>query len=187
MEFLAEHFTFFGFDFQVWMPVFIGACAIYLAWVWKTGPDFKLTGGRAVCLRERRNTVKHTSAAARESWRNPGDLNAGRASNLNCGSSKGCRRLACGWAAHSSERNSISSAGRQSREPHRRLRRRHRNDTRRPPRRARGQIPRGGDPASCRFVGLGDLSQQRTATCAIVGWSLQIRPHRRGSRKGCAS
>jgi hypothetical protein len=36
MDFLAMRFTFLGFDLQVWMPVVIGACAIYVVWLWKT-------------------------------------------------------------------------------------------------------------------------------------------------------
>jgi hypothetical protein len=37
MDFLVEHFTLFGLDFQWWMPIVGGACAIYVAWLWKTG------------------------------------------------------------------------------------------------------------------------------------------------------
>jgi hypothetical protein len=36
-KFLAGHFTFLGFDFQNWMPIVIGAFAIYIAYLWKTG------------------------------------------------------------------------------------------------------------------------------------------------------
>ena len=31
MEFLARHFTFLGLDFQIWMPIVLGAFLIYLA------------------------------------------------------------------------------------------------------------------------------------------------------------
>jgi hypothetical protein len=37
MDFLVEHFTFLGIDFQYWMPIVIGACAIYVFWLWWTG------------------------------------------------------------------------------------------------------------------------------------------------------
>jgi hypothetical protein len=37
MEFLVEHFAFLGFDLQVWMPVVLGAFAIYIVWLLKTG------------------------------------------------------------------------------------------------------------------------------------------------------
>ena len=37
MDFLLEHFTVFGFEFQYWMPIIIGACTIYVVWLWKTG------------------------------------------------------------------------------------------------------------------------------------------------------
>jgi hypothetical protein len=36
MDFLVEHFTFLGFDFQWWMPIIVGAVAIYVAWLWST-------------------------------------------------------------------------------------------------------------------------------------------------------
>jgi hypothetical protein len=37
LDFLIGHFTFLGFEFQYWMPVVLGAIAIYIAWLWKTG------------------------------------------------------------------------------------------------------------------------------------------------------
>jgi hypothetical protein len=37
LDFLIGHFTFLGFDFQYWMPVFMGAVAIYLLYLWRTG------------------------------------------------------------------------------------------------------------------------------------------------------
>jgi hypothetical protein len=37
MDFLAEHFTFLGVEFQYWMPIVVGAAAIYLFYMWKTG------------------------------------------------------------------------------------------------------------------------------------------------------
>jgi hypothetical protein len=36
-KFLAGHFTLFGVDFQYWMPTFVGAVAIYIIYLWKTG------------------------------------------------------------------------------------------------------------------------------------------------------
>jgi len=36
-KFLAGHFTLFGVDFQYWMPIFVGAVAIYIIYLWKTG------------------------------------------------------------------------------------------------------------------------------------------------------
>jgi hypothetical protein len=36
MDFLVQHFTVFGLDFQWWMPIMGGACAIYVFWLWKT-------------------------------------------------------------------------------------------------------------------------------------------------------
>jgi hypothetical protein len=36
MDFLVQHFTLFGLDFQWWMPMVGGACAIYVLWLWKT-------------------------------------------------------------------------------------------------------------------------------------------------------
>jgi hypothetical protein len=35
--FLAEHFTVLGVTFQRWMPIIVGAVAIYVAWLWCTG------------------------------------------------------------------------------------------------------------------------------------------------------
>lgn len=37
MDFLADSFTIFGFEFQNWMPIFTGAVVIYSIWLWKTG------------------------------------------------------------------------------------------------------------------------------------------------------
>jgi hypothetical protein len=37
MDFLVEHFTLFGLDFQWWMPIMVGVSAIYVAWLCKTG------------------------------------------------------------------------------------------------------------------------------------------------------
>jgi hypothetical protein len=37
MDFLTEHFAVFGFEFQYWIPIVIGACAIYIVWLWLTG------------------------------------------------------------------------------------------------------------------------------------------------------
>jgi hypothetical protein len=37
MDFLVEHFTFLRIDFQWWMPIALGAVAIYVAWLWCTG------------------------------------------------------------------------------------------------------------------------------------------------------
>jgi|HubBroStandDraft_4_1064222.scaffolds.fasta_scaffold2346836_1 hypothetical protein len=36
MDFLVEHFTFLGIDFQWWMPIIGGACALYALWLWYT-------------------------------------------------------------------------------------------------------------------------------------------------------
>jgi hypothetical protein len=36
MDFLVEHFTFFGIDFHWWMPIVVRAFVIYLVWFWKT-------------------------------------------------------------------------------------------------------------------------------------------------------
>jgi hypothetical protein len=41
LDFLAEHFTIFGFTFQWWMPIIGGGCAIYIAWLWWTGQFWK--------------------------------------------------------------------------------------------------------------------------------------------------
>jgi hypothetical protein len=38
MDFLVEPFTFLGIDFQWWMPIIGGACALYALWLWYTGP-----------------------------------------------------------------------------------------------------------------------------------------------------
>jgi hypothetical protein len=37
MDFLVEHFTFLRIDFQWWIPIALGAVAIYVAWLWCTG------------------------------------------------------------------------------------------------------------------------------------------------------
>jgi hypothetical protein len=37
MEFLAERFTVFGITFQFWMPIFVGAGALYILYLWKRG------------------------------------------------------------------------------------------------------------------------------------------------------
>jgi hypothetical protein len=36
LQFLLGHFTFLGFEFQYWMPVLMGAIAIYFLHIWKT-------------------------------------------------------------------------------------------------------------------------------------------------------
>jgi uncharacterized membrane protein len=36
MNFLAEHFRFLGIDFQYWMPIVVGAVALYVIYLWKT-------------------------------------------------------------------------------------------------------------------------------------------------------
>ena len=37
MDFLAEHCTILGLDFQIWMPLFFVPFAIYVVYLWKTG------------------------------------------------------------------------------------------------------------------------------------------------------
>jgi hypothetical protein len=37
MDFLIERFTFVGVEFQIWMPIVVGALAAYLVFVLKTG------------------------------------------------------------------------------------------------------------------------------------------------------
>jgi uncharacterized membrane protein len=37
LEFLIGHFTFLGFEFQYWMPVFVGVIATYVLYIWRTG------------------------------------------------------------------------------------------------------------------------------------------------------
>jgi hypothetical protein len=37
MEFLAESFAVFGITFQVWMPIIVGAGALYVLYLWKRG------------------------------------------------------------------------------------------------------------------------------------------------------
>jgi hypothetical protein len=37
MEFLAERFAVFGITFQFWMPIFLGAAALYIFYLWKRG------------------------------------------------------------------------------------------------------------------------------------------------------
>jgi hypothetical protein len=41
LDFLAEHFTVLGIDFQWWMPMTMGSVAIYVAWLWCTGKLFE--------------------------------------------------------------------------------------------------------------------------------------------------
>jgi hypothetical protein len=36
-QFLVGHITFLGFDFQNWMPIMLGAVAVYVVYLWKTG------------------------------------------------------------------------------------------------------------------------------------------------------
>jgi hypothetical protein len=36
MNFLAEHFTMFGLDFQWWMPIVGGGFALYVLFLWAT-------------------------------------------------------------------------------------------------------------------------------------------------------
>jgi hypothetical protein len=37
MEFLAERFAVFGITFQFWMPIIVGAGALYILYLWKRG------------------------------------------------------------------------------------------------------------------------------------------------------
>jgi hypothetical protein len=37
VDFLAEHFTLFGVDFQWRMPIVGGGCAMYVLWLWWDG------------------------------------------------------------------------------------------------------------------------------------------------------
>jgi hypothetical protein len=37
VEFLTHHLSLLGLDLQWWMPIIIGACAIYVMWLWLTG------------------------------------------------------------------------------------------------------------------------------------------------------
>ena len=37
MEFLAERFAVFGITFQFWMPIVVGAVAVYILYLWKRG------------------------------------------------------------------------------------------------------------------------------------------------------
>jgi hypothetical protein len=37
MDFLTEHFNFFGVQFQYWMPILLGAVALYILYLWRTG------------------------------------------------------------------------------------------------------------------------------------------------------
>jgi hypothetical protein len=37
VDFLAQHFTLLGIEFQWWMPIVGGACALYVLWLWATG------------------------------------------------------------------------------------------------------------------------------------------------------
>jgi hypothetical protein len=36
-EFLVGSFTFFGFEFQNWMPIVVGMVVGYIVYLWKTG------------------------------------------------------------------------------------------------------------------------------------------------------
>jgi hypothetical protein len=44
LDFLVEHFTFLGIDFQWWMPIIVGAVSIYVAWLSCTGRLFESPG-----------------------------------------------------------------------------------------------------------------------------------------------
>jgi hypothetical protein len=37
VDFLVEHFTVLGFDFQYWMPIMAGPLALYAAYLWMFG------------------------------------------------------------------------------------------------------------------------------------------------------
>ena len=37
MEFLAARFAVFGITFQFWMPIIVGAGALYILYLWKRG------------------------------------------------------------------------------------------------------------------------------------------------------
>jgi hypothetical protein len=37
MEFLAERFEVFGITLQFWMPIIVGAAALYILYLWKRG------------------------------------------------------------------------------------------------------------------------------------------------------
>jgi hypothetical protein len=37
LEFLAESFAVFGITFQFWMPIIVGAAALYIVYLWKRG------------------------------------------------------------------------------------------------------------------------------------------------------
>ena len=37
MDFLTEHFTILGVDFQYWMPVTIVALTLYIFYLWRSG------------------------------------------------------------------------------------------------------------------------------------------------------
>jgi hypothetical protein len=41
LDFLAEHFTVLGIDFQWWTPMTLGSVAIYVAGLWCTGRLFE--------------------------------------------------------------------------------------------------------------------------------------------------
>jgi hypothetical protein len=41
MDFLARHFTFLGIDFQIWMPIIIGAIALYIFYLWTSGTNWR--------------------------------------------------------------------------------------------------------------------------------------------------
>jgi hypothetical protein len=36
VDLLVQHFTLFGIDFQWWLPIVGGACALYGLWLWAT-------------------------------------------------------------------------------------------------------------------------------------------------------
>jgi hypothetical protein len=37
MEFLADRFEVFGITLQFWMPIIVGAAALYILYLWKRG------------------------------------------------------------------------------------------------------------------------------------------------------
>ncbi len=37
MEFLADRFEVFGVTLQFWMPIIVGAAALYILYLWKRG------------------------------------------------------------------------------------------------------------------------------------------------------
>jgi hypothetical protein len=44
LDFLAEHFTVLGIDFQWWMPIIVAAVAVYVVWLCCTGRLFEPPG-----------------------------------------------------------------------------------------------------------------------------------------------